>query len=254
MYIKGFGINIDKSKRLWAIIGISLLVAIFLICISFVTVFKFKSKNKYDITNLSELFNAKSYYAEYIVKVTSNKNENEYKIKEWYVNKDSNYKFRIETINNENNFVYIGSNNSICIKSEEQLGKLNIENYDLEKENLLSISTFMQFLYNINLKVENKEYVLNNCCKIKEIQEDSIVKFFITLKDKSNTTDKSSCDICNKFLSGNVKVGKFELVLDKLNYIPKSYIIYDENEKEYINITYTNFIVNQEFEEKLFAF
>lgn len=250
MYIKSFGINIDKSKRLWAIIFAALLVAAILISISFILVFK--TSNKASVNKITDLFEAKSYYAEYDVKVFSNKNQNDYKIKEWYVKDEEEYKFRIETNNSENNFVYCGNPNSIYIKSDEQLNSLNLQEYNSKRNNLFSISSFMEFLYELNLLIENDSYIGENCCKLKEVEIDKELKYIVSISEACANCDK--CKICNKFTKIGMKISKFELVLDKEKIKPKQYIVYDTNGKIYIDIIYNKFLVNEEFDEKLFAF
>lgn len=250
MYIKSFGINIDKSKRLWGIILIALLIAIILIVASFLLIFNVS--NKENITKVSDLVNAKSYYAEYDIKIISNKNENNYKIKEWYVKDGDEYKFRVETNNKENNFTYLGNKNSIYIKSDEQINSLNIQDYNLKRNNILSISSFIEILNELSLSIENNGYIDKKCCKLKETEENDTLKYTLYLNKK--IPEKDSCGICNKFEEIGTKISKLEVILYKEKIVPKQYIIYDINEIAYINIIYNKFSVNNEFDEKIFAF
>ena len=100
------------------------------------------------------------------MKVLSNKNENNYKIKEWYIKDSDDYKFRIETNNDENNFIYLGNKNSIYIKSEQQISSFNLQNYNLKRNNLLSISSVVEILYNLELLCKKCDGIDKQCCKI----------------------------------------------------------------------------------------
>lgn len=253
MYIKSFGINIDKSKRLWGIILTAILVAITLITISFILVFKKNSYNSINkISDLYDLFNAKSYYAEYDLKIVSNKNENVYKIKEWYVNENEAYKFRIETDNDENNFVYCGDQNNLYIKSEEQLNLLNLHAYNSKKSNVITISSIMDFFGKINLLIDSNNYSQYSCCKIKEIEENEKIAFEVNLNNEIEKNSK--CEMCKNFLQSEMKISKIKIVLDKVNLTPLQYTLYNTEGKVYMDILYNKFLVNKKFDEKLFAF
>lgn len=250
MYIKSFGINLDKSKRLWLIISMALFVAIILIITSFVFVFKNYKKN--NIEKLTDIFEAKSYYAEYQMKIVSNKNENDYKVKEWYKKEDNNYKFRFETSNKKNNYIYYGDSKNICIKSDEQISSLNLSDYNNKNNNILSISSMIEVLNLLNTLTEKEEYNKNSCFKIKEIENDSVVTYeIIFLQENKCNID---CKICSKFLDSNMNVRKIEILIDKDALLPKQYNVYYEGEQMHVNIIYNKFSINEKFDEKLFAF
>lgn len=250
MYIKSFGINLDKSKRLWLIISMALFVAIILIITSFV--FVFKNYNKNNIEKLTDIFEAKSYYAEYQMKIVSNKNENDYKVKEWYKKEDNNYKFRFETSNKKNNYIYYGDSKNICIKSDEQISSLNLSDYNNKNNNILSISSMIEVLNLLNTLTEKEEYSKNNCFKIKEIENDSVVTYeIIFLQENKCNID---CKICSKFLDNNMNIKKIEILIDKEYLLPKQYNVHYEGEQMHVNIIYNKFSINEKFDEKLFAF
>lgn len=252
MYIKSFRVNIDKSKKLWFIILFALLVAILLIITSFFCVFKTSNNDNQNYTK-TQLFNAKSLYAEYELNVFSNKNQNKYKMKEWYVNDENDYKFRIETVTEENKFVYFGTKDTLTIKSDNQLSQINLNNFTNSKANTLSISTFISLYNEINKNIENKEYNVNDCCKIEEIENDDSISYTISL-NMENKIKENTCKICSKFYNTGMKISKFELILDKEKNVPKEYIVYNENGDTYMDIIYYKFVINNDFDEKLFAF
>lgn len=254
MYIKGFKINIDRNKRLWGAILFALLIAVILIIISFIYIFRVSNKNiKY---TKSDLFNATSFYAEYTVNVYSNKNKNMYKIKEWYIKNNDEYKFRIETNNDNNNFIYLGTNNSISIKSDEQISEINLQNYVSNQTNILSISTFINILNSLDDKINKKEND-SDCCKIDEIEHDDKVSYIIQFTKENNVelnVEEKICKICKKIINSGMKISKIELILNKDKLIPNEYIVYDDKGNAYVDITYDNFVINTDFDKKLFAF
>lgn len=254
MYIKSFRINIDRSKRLWAIILIALIVALTLIITSFFFVFKNSDNNDSNKYSKRQLFEAKSFYAEYDLNVFSNKNQNKYKMKEWYLKEnENNYKFRIESDTEDNKLAYFGTKDTLTIKSDNQLSNINLNNIINSKENTLSIATFIALFNEINTSIENKEYNENKCCKIEEVENDDSISYIISL-NIVNGTKENTCKICEKFLKNGMKISKFELIFDKEKMIPKEYIVYNANGDTYIDILYYNFVINNDFDEKLFAF
>lgn len=254
MYIKSFRINIDRSKRVWYIILIALIVALTLIITSFFFIFKNSDNNDSNKYSKRQLFEAKSFYAEYEMTVFSNKNQNKYKMKEWYLKEnEDNYKFRIESDTGDNKFSYFGTKDTLTIKSDNQLSNINLNNIINSKENTLSITTFISLFNEINTSVENKEYNESKCCKIEEIESDDCISYIISL-NLENESSETRCKICEKFLKSGMKISKFELVFDKERMIPKEYIVYNTNGDTYIDILYYNFVINNDFDEKLFAF
>lgn len=257
MYIKGFKINMDRNKRLWGAILFSILIAIILIIISFIYIFSVSNKGENGKYTKADLFNATSFYAEYTMNVYSNKNKNVYKIKEWNIKNNDEYKFRIETNYDNNNLIYLGTNDSICIKSDDQISQINLQNYISTRSNILSISTFIQLFNNINEKINSKEESSNKCCEIEEIERDDSLSYVIKM-DKINSEkekiDSNLCNICSQFVSTGMNISKFELILNKEKLEPKEYIIYDNNGNTNIDIVYDNFVINRDFDKKLFAF
>lgn len=250
MYIKSFGINLDKSKRLWLIISFAFLVALVLIVSSFMLVFK--NSHKSNIEKLTDLFEVTSYYAEYQIEITSNKNINNYKVKEWYKQEDNNYKFRFETSNKNSNFIYYGDSKNICVKSDEQISTLNLSDYNNKNNNILSVSSMIDFLELFNQTQKKEEYSKNNCFKIKEIENDSVVTYeIIFLQENKCNID---CKICSKFLDNNMNIKKIEILIDKEYLLPKQYNVHYEGEQMHVNIIYNKFSINEKFDEKLFAF
>ncbi len=250
MYIKGFKINIDRNKRLWGAILFAIFIAIVLIVFSFIYIFKVSNSNLDNKYTKIQLFDAKSFYAEYRVNVYSNKNKNEYRIKEWYLKNGDEYNFRIEANYGENSFVYLGTNDTISIKANDQISKMDLS-YDSAKSNMLSISTFVELYNEINEQIENN----SKCCNIDEIEHDDNLSYVVKLNSEGNkNADTNFCKICSKFINNGMKVSKFELIIQKGKLIPKEYIIYDNSGNTYIDIMYDNFVINMDFDKKVFAF
>lgn len=249
MYIKGFGIDLDKSKRLWGAIFLAILVAIVLIIISFMSIFFHTDRQ--NIFSKSDLFGATSFYCEYAMNVFSNKNQNQYQMKEWYVKDEKNYQFRIESIMKDKTFfTIVGNNHAILISSDDQISKINLSEYELNMTNVSSVSTFLHLFHKINERIHENNHA-KECCKIEQKEIDNKVSYIITLnKEKMKESD---CDICSQFLNNGMHFSKFELIL-KEDKIPSQYIVYDESGKTYLDIVYNNFVINESFEEKLFAF
>ncbi len=242
MKVKGICISIFRKTKLKFIILFGIFIAVLLMIVSFILIFK--TGENVIIYNKSDIFNATSYYTEYKLKVFSNKNQNEYKIKEWYKKENEGYKFKFET-NNENNinFVYEGDNKNINIYSNEQLNKISFSDIFINKENLISISTFIDVFSKIDRKIEDKEYDVNKCCKILESHEDGKISYKITF----NINESKKCDICNRYTSG-MNITQIELIINEETLKPTEYIIYGTNENALYDITYENFDVNVSFE------
>ena len=77
MFVKGFSIGIDKNKRLWLIMIGAVTIAVLLIVISFISVYKGTTKNS-KIVEALDISNISSYKANYTLNVKSNKNQNNY--------------------------------------------------------------------------------------------------------------------------------------------------------------------------------
>ena len=234
------GIFLYKTKlRLIIIFGI--LIAIILMIISFYLVFNSGKNENININN--DIFSAKSYYAKYRLNVYSNKNQNEYKIEEWYEKNDEGYRFKFVTNNEKNiNFIYEGNQNSINIYSDSQINKISIEDLSNLKENLISISTFIEIISNVNKKIEDSGYEKNKCCNLLEEHEDGKVSYKITFNDVS----ENKCEICTKYTNG-MNINQIELVMDEVTLMPIEYIVYNKDGKALYDIIYENFAINEKF-------
>lgn len=242
MKIKGICISIFKKAKLKYIIIFGIMIAIVLMAVSFFLIFKsgsdIKIYSKYDI------FNANSYYAEYKLRVFSNKNQNEYEIKEWYKKENEGYKFKFKTQNDNNiNFIYEGTDKEINIYSDEQLNKISLSNTIIEKENLISISTFIDMFSILDEKIKNNEFDTNEYCKITETHEDENICYKILFKENSD----KKCEICRKYLNG-MNIGQIELIINEKTFAPSQYIIYDKSGNAMYDIMYEKFDVNVSFE------
>lgn len=244
-----FVVNLDKNKRLWIVISFAILVAISLIVITFTSVFTISDEI---IKNSKEDFiDLKSYYTEYELNVYSNKNQNKYYMKEWYSEKSENdYAFRIETNNDGVNFTYILANNSLSIKSDNQLNYMKLNDYIIDKKNVVSISTFIDLFKRINsMEKSSKE----DCCKIKIEEIDNKVCYGVTLNNNSD----ENCNVCSEYKEmtySGMKISSFELVLDKDSLMPLEYIVYTVDGKTWADIVFIKFDINADFDEKIFAF
>ena len=244
MYIKSINVNFDRNKRLWVIIMGGLAVAITLITSAFVIVNKdSKIGGTIDVENI-DIFNIDSYVAEFEARIDSNKNINRYKMREWYLNNEQGERFKFQSINEtEEKMEYILADNTLKIKSENQISKFELSDYMINKTNLLSFKTFvelykdMQKELNENISKEENEYEIS---------------YIILLKDISQNSE-----IYTKYidiLKSGIGVTRMELVLDSKTGIPKRYIVFDKELKLYIEVTYDKFKVNEKIDEKLFAF
>ena len=243
MYI----INLYKNKRLWIVILFAIFVAITLIVITFSSVFTISDEI---VKNSKEDFmDLKSYYTEYELNVYSNKNQNKYFMKEWYMEKSNEeYNFKIETNNDGTNFSYILANNSLSVKSDNQLNYMKLNDYIIDRKNVASISTFIDIFRKINTaeNIEKKE----DCCKMKIEEEDNKICYSIML---NNNSDKN-CSICSDYKEitySGMKISSFELLLDKENLQPLEYTV---DGKTWADIIFTKFDINADFDEKIFAF
>jgi hypothetical protein len=178
MYIKSFklGYN-DRGKKLWYIVTFALTIAFILIATSFFLVSKDSFGSKIGIECDSSIFNMKSYYTEYSVKINSNKNSNVYNMKEWYLKRsDNSENFKFETTNELGNIIsYVIANNSLKITNFSEKYEYLLSEYIVTKKNLLSISTFID-IYN---KVKNGSSDLINCCKVESVVQDKVCDYKI---------------------------------------------------------------------------
>lgn len=239
MVIKLFNIKSDKSKRLWIVILTAFTVASVLIGI---TMFNILGKNseKLEINKKDKIFSASSYECEYNVSVVSNKTLNKYNFKEIYERRDDNteiFKFKTKNeIGDEIN--YIVEENNLKISSNSQISEYILSDYVVRKTNLLSISTFVS-LYN-----DIKDYVTdNNEEKGVKIQIDEIeskTSYKIIFEKLDDEILKEYADILND----RINIKKMELLVENETGKPLQYIVYNNEEKAFIDIEYIFFELN----------
>lgn len=222
MYVKGFKIGYDKNKRLWLIILGAITIAVLLIVIAFVSVY-----SNLNVKNISgfDIKDIYSYKASYKINVKSNKNQNNYNIEEEYT------KGEIETfvfkIFDENDVItYTIDGNGLKIKSNNQKLEYILSDYIIKKENIISLSTFLDLYRKLDLN-ENDYFSIN----IEESDNKISYKINILFKDKKVDDEYA-------FLE---KISKMELVINKENNTPCEYIVYDNENNAYIDIIYDKF-------------
>lgn len=222
MYVKGFKIGYDKNKRLWLIILGAITIAVFLIIMSFILVYSNLNEKNISSFDIKDIY---SYKASYKINVKSNKNQNNYNIEEEYTKSDTEtFIFRIF---NENDVItYTIDSNGLNIKSNNQSLEYTLSDYIIKKENIISISTFLDLYRELDLN-ENDFFSIN----IEEYDNKITYKINIDFKDKK-------IDDKYEFLE---KISKMELVINKENNNPYEYIIYDKENNAYIDIIYDNF-------------
>lgn len=242
MLIKAF--NIDKSKRLWVVILVAVCIAVLLIVISFVCIY---GGNKGSFNNKDEIFNLKGYYAEYDLTTFSNKNQNTYYIKEWYLNDNSNEKFRFDFKDDNNDEIsYVLSDNMLRISSNTQLSKFNIEDYAINKKNLLSISTFSNICNNILNQNSN------NLLKLERKTIDNRLHYIMEI-DKEKNDDSEFFNNYDFLFDEGLDIKKIELIVDNSRNIPEEYYVFTDNDKIMLGVKYTKFDIIDKFDEKIFA-
>lgn len=210
-----------KHKAKWIVI--TSIITIIILFISIISMIKLIDK----IQN-GEIFNKeidltfRNYYTKYDMTVISNKNINTYAVKEWHKAEEIT---KLEYLDYMKNTVTIILENNTCnISNSGNTAKLVINNM-IGNKNIASLSTF-GYLYNLDC---NK----CNCNKEKYIKNDEIVV---------KIEFKEGCDCeCNKIIE-DIGVHSLELVIK--DSIPKNYIIYGKNKKEYISIVYNVFDTN----------
>lgn len=222
MYVKSFKIGYDKNKRLWLIILGAITIAVLLIVIAFVSVYSNLNVKNIGGFDIKDIY---SYKASYKINVKSNKNQNNYNIEEEYT------KGEIETfvfkIFDENDVItYTIDGNGLKIKSNNQKLEYILSDYIIKKENIISLSTFLDFYRKLDLK-ENDYFSIN----IEESDNKISYKINIDFKDKKVDDEYA-------FLE---KISKMELVINKENNTPCEYIIYDSKNNAYIDIIYDKF-------------
>ncbi len=240
-------IKLDKSKRLWIVITLAIITAIFLIIIAFFSVYN--KENRKVKTNKNELFLIKSYIAEYDLTTFSNKNQNTYHMKEWYLNDNEKENFKFDFKNEEDEHViFTILDKSINITSDKQISSLNIDDYNVSKTNLLSISTFFN-IYNNFLEKENENIKLET----KNIDENThYIVNINNINNKNMDNANESLSYFSFLLNKGLKISKIELIVNNDN-IPIEYYVVDENSKVFLSIKFTNFDIKSKIDEKIFA-
>ena len=238
MYIKNIKLTINKDKRLWVIMFIALIIATVLV---FYSIFKIL-KGNINIQNKETIFSLNSYDAEYKAVIKSNKNQNTYKIKEEYLQEEKTGKemFRFEIIDDNNlKFISLYDGESIKIVSDSQIGNFILENYEVNKENLLSIATFIS-LYNNVMNGLSEDFLVR-------IEEEDIRTIYKLIVKKTEN------QVNNTKLSFLKSVSILELIVNEESNLPMELVIYDNSNNMYIDVIYEKFDINPKFEEKLFA-
>lgn len=256
MNIKGFRVKNQKVQKLWIILLIAITIALILIITSFFTIFS-TPKNKF---NKEELFNFNSYYTKYKIVTYSNKNQNTYMMEEYCLRDNEDTSFRFNTLNSNNNYSYIVTNNTFYIKSQNQINEFKNDNYDINfSTNILSLATFINIYEKISNIIDNNLFKENYGITTKVEEKDEYISYKINLEatDKLKEQEYISEDSLNVYinkLAGDMKISALELILDKEKYIPKEYIIYTNDNKAYVDVIYEEFEFNPKIEEKVFSF
>lgn len=200
-----------KNKKLIIILAIILLT---IISIIFIKSMAKKSENGNNITSqeiINKILNNSSYEVEIETTITSNKNQNTYKINQKYKNPDFSSQTVIEPKNIEGTEI-IREKEKITLKNTKlNLTKI-IEEYPEIAGNNLDLSTFIS------------EYANNEKKEVKENENEIILKVEV---DKNNSHIKEK-----------------ELYIDKKNIKPIKMIIYGTNKKEIIYISYNKVKIN----------
>ena len=255
MFIKSLNLNFkDRSTRkISAIIIFAIIVAIALILITSISVLSQKDIIREEGSK-ENFFDIKSYHTKFNVKTISNKNTNTYEMEEYYLKDEAGKEsFKFTTKNSDGTtIVYTISDGILSIKNEKEKSEYTLSNYLVNKENLLSISTFIE-LYNDMI-----EYTKNNSdkniqsFKVENINKDDTIRYKITF---NNTKD--DCKICKKYEginNTNIYVQKVELVYNTVLEKPIEYIAYSKDNKAFIDINFINFDRNIKIDKKIFAF
>lgn len=231
MFIK----NIYIKKRCYYI-SITIILTLLLLLI-YLCMLK---KNKVQNNNLfvkEDVFNINSYYASYQATIVSNKNINSYLIDEWY---KADVGHKISFMDKTGNICsYIITNNTLQIKSTNQINTLKINEFTASNVNTLSILTFIEIYNSINAN--------NQCCEIKYYNSNDEKYIVITSSKKNNI----KCKMC-KLYENNKYFYSLELILNKNN-IPIRYNIKDKDNNDRISIIYNKFQYNQKIEDEVFS-
>lgn len=225
MYVKGFRIGFDNSKKLWLVMLGAVSIAILLIVIAFTSIYSNLNNNSVKSFDIKDI---KDYKVSYTLNVKSNKNQNYYKMEEEYRNKDGNEFFLFKIYNGDEIITYTFENGTLSIKSNIQKLEYVLSEYMLKKENVISVSTFLDLYREID---ENK----NDNFSISISEYDNKVSYKINIKLKKENLENY------KFLDN---ISKLELIVDKENKKVDEYVVYDNNGNAYIDIIYDNFVIH----------
>ena len=157
-----------------------------------------------------------------------------------YENNEGNESFVFEIKNNNDIIYYKLKDNNLEISSTSQLNTFKLENYAIDKKNLISLSTFIE-IFKLVESNENQ----NNFAKISIEYNDNKIYYSI-LFDNENK-DKINTDVYNNYisiLSDGVIVSKLELSIDKETLKPLEYRVFDDKGSSYINILFKNITIN----------
>lgn len=252
MVFKSLNVNLrDKNtRRILSIIAVALAIAITLIIVTSY----FMIRQASSITDSKDdPLSLNSYHLKANVRVISNKNSNVYEIEEMYVKDESgNEKSKMISTNEDNvRIIYIVTNNSVYIKNEGQKVEYVLSDFSLNNLSALSVSTFIS-LYNdiLNFSEEASELF-----KIENVNTDDVVRYKITLNGDIEGISKENIFYKYKnIFDAGMAVQKLELVYNKSKEALTQYIVYDKEGKGVIDVNFTEFNVNEEIDEKTFAF
>ena len=201
-----------KTKKIFFIVSIFIIIIIFFIIFfskNMANIFK-TGNNNTSQTIVNDILNIKSYELKAEIEIKSNKNENNYIIKQKYISPEYNSQEVIEPENIKGVIIEREGN-----KLKIQNTKLNLttmfNNYEYLSENVLDLSSFIQ-------ECKNEDY------KQKENSNE------ITLEISSKTA--------------NPYIVKKILYIDKKTAKPTKMEIKDNNQKAEIHILYTEVKIN----------
>lgn len=222
-----------KCVLICIILFIILVNVIMLNCI-YNTRFGKRIKEGVDILDSTNIFNMTSYYATLDMTVVSNKNTNTYRINEWYkegVGEKLNY---FDSVNG--NITEEFKDGKYFVKNDKN--KL-ILNGDI-KEEKTRMSMLSSFLYWYKYIQNNMSECSSKCISNKKKGD---IVYTIIIGENNEKSDAKLVNICN-----NLDIVKLEIITDKNNVIPKTYILYDKNEKEIISIAYIKLEINKKID------
>lgn len=239
-------VKINKSKKLWIVMLTAVSIAFLLIAISFFCILGNKKCN--NLYNKDIFCDLSNYYAEYELTIFSNKNQNNYSLKEWYLKNENgeNFRFDLKNVNNDE-ISYVLTNKMLNISSNTQINKLNMQNYNIKKSNLISISTFF-CIY--NEMINQKE---NNIFKLEKNLIDDKTHYIINIdKSKEYNLDESIKEY-EFLLKDSLKIQKLEVVIDNNKKVPEEYFVFNNDNTVIIGVKFDKFDILKKIDEKIFA-